>query len=75
MFVRSLPTKIKNMLAREIFETTHFVYDFTNTDFLVQDKSTRGCVLATFKPRFSTNMFMHRAKNFYKSILLVHSCW
>ena len=75
MFVRSLPTKSKSMLARDIFETTHFVHDVTNTDCLVQSKSTRGCVLATFKPRFSTNMFMHRAKNFCKSLLLVHSCW
>ena len=53
MLVRSLPTKSRKRLVRDVFDTfaTHarLVYDVTDTDYWAQNGSTHGRVLATFK--------------------------
>ena len=75
IFVRSLPTKSRKRLARDVFDTftTHagLVHDVTNTDCRAQNGSTHGRVFATFiQRRFLTNRTRNRAnrvKTYYVS--------
>ena len=60
MLVRSLQTKSRKRLARDVLDTFSIngslVEDLADTDRWPQNLSTHGRVLATFKRRFLTTM-------------------